>query len=123
MIHDESEKKQTIIPKLKIDHKTDLVILDNQTSMEGIPNKAYEYKLGLRSPVEWILDQHKPKKATASDMANYKMVYEKFNTPQSEQKRYEQISKPLLIDLIPRLANLSLKTLEIREKIQKATEE
>ena len=111
--------QKELTPKLKADIKMGAVTLDHQTSIHGIPEKAYSYKLGLRSPIGWALDQHKLLKATASGLANYRTIYERFNTPQNEKKRYQNISKPLLIDLIPRLANLSLKTIEIRGKIQK----
>ena len=111
--------QKELTPKLKADIKMGAVALDHQTSIHGIPEKAYSYKLGLRSPIGWALDQHKLLKATASGLANYRTIYERFNTPQNEQKRYQNISKPLLIDLIPRLANLSLKTIEIRGKIQR----
>ena len=122
VIQHEGGKKKPMIPRLKIDQKTGVVRLDDQTSIEGIPLKVYEYKLGLRSPIEWVLDQHKPLRATASGLANYGKIFEKFNTPENEQKRYERISKPLLIDLIPRLANLSLKTLEMKDQIRKMSE-
>ncbi len=117
-----TKEKTGMIPKLKVLKKEGVVLIDNQTSIEGIPPKAFEYKLGQRSPIEWALDQHKPLSTSSSQKANYGVIFERFNTPVNEQKRFKKISRPLLIDLIPRLANLSLKTLDIKESIRNAVD-
>jgi predicted helicase len=48
--------------------------LDGITELTGIPALAWEYKLGNRSALEWILDQYKEKKPSDPTIA------EKFNT-------------------------------------------
>ncbi|MDZ4182718.1 MAG: type ISP restriction/modification enzyme, partial [Candidatus Cloacimonadaceae bacterium] len=48
--------------KLKADKTNGIIILDEDTSISGIPSSAWDYKLGNRSALEWILDQYKEKK-------------------------------------------------------------
>jgi len=38
------------------------IILDTETTLEGVPAIVWDYKLGNRSALEWILDQYKEKK-------------------------------------------------------------
>ena len=46
----------------KADRDAGTIILDSQTTLSGIPPEAWDYRLGNRSALEWILDQHKEKK-------------------------------------------------------------
>jgi len=48
--------------KLKADKSTGQIIIDEQTSLTGIPTTVWDYKLGNRSALEWVLDSYKPKK-------------------------------------------------------------
>lgn len=50
------------------------VIVDAQTKLTDIPQGAWDYRLGNRSAIDWVLDQHKEK--TIKDPT----VREKFNT-------------------------------------------
>jgi predicted helicase len=52
-----------IKPKLKADKTKNQIILDDVTTLTDIPPLAWEYKLGNRSALEWILDQYKEKKS------------------------------------------------------------
>ena len=97
---------------------TGTIFLDSITRFEGIPPRAFAYKLGHSSPMEWVLKQHAPKSPTAKDKQNYAKIFELFNTPENEFRRYKEVSRPYLIDLIPRLVTVSLKTLEMREKVR-----
>jgi predicted helicase len=45
--------------KLKADKAAGEIVLDSYTTITGIPPEAWEYKLGNRSALEWILDQYK----------------------------------------------------------------
>ena len=44
-------------PRLKADKERGLIILDGQTTLSGVPDVAWEYVLGSRSALEWVLDQ------------------------------------------------------------------
>ena len=80
---------------------TNEIFLDENTSLVGIPEIAFEYKLGNRSVIEWILDQHKEKKPRD------KTIGEKFNTYKFAD------NKDKVIDLIQRVTTVSVKTMEI----------
>ncbi|MFY9824467.1 MAG: type ISP restriction/modification enzyme [Thermoanaerobaculia bacterium] len=49
-------------PMLKPDKEFGRIRLDSETTLAGIPPEAWDYRLGNRSALEWILDQHKEKK-------------------------------------------------------------
>lgn len=59
---------------LKTDKDAGRIVLDSRTTLAGIPPEAWDYKLGNRSAVEWLLDQYKGKKPKDP------MIREKFNT-------------------------------------------
>ena len=44
---------------LKPDKENGSIVLDGKTALTGIPTEAWEYRLGSRSALEWILDQYK----------------------------------------------------------------
>ena len=44
------------------------------TTLAGVPEKAWEYRLGSRSALEWVLDQYKERKPRDPT------IREKFNT-------------------------------------------
>ena len=48
--------------KLKADKETGRIILDEQTTLVGVPAIAWEYRLGNRSALEWVIDQYRVKK-------------------------------------------------------------
>ena len=45
-------------PKLKADKAAGTIAIDEATTLSGIPPEAWDYKLGNRSAIEWILDQY-----------------------------------------------------------------
>ena len=47
--------------------KRDVITLDEQTTLQGVPAQAWEYRLGNRSALEWVLDQYKERKITRPD--------------------------------------------------------
>ena len=48
-------------PKLKSDPATGNIQIDEDTQLTGIPAAAWDYRLGNRSAIDWVLDQHKEK--------------------------------------------------------------
>jgi predicted helicase len=48
-------------PILKAERENGIIVLDTETQLSGIPREAWNYKLGNRSALDWVLDQHKQK--------------------------------------------------------------
>ncbi|OQX25910.1 MAG: hypothetical protein BWK80_13235, partial [Desulfobacteraceae bacterium IS3] len=86
------------------------IVLDENTVISGIPASAWEYKLGNRSALHWILDQYKEKKPKD------KTIAEKFNTYRFADYK-EQV-----IDLLKRVSAVSVKTVEIVKEMEKSGE-
>jgi len=83
-----------------------VIVLDELTTLAGIPPIAWEYKLGNRSALEWILDQYKEKKPSDPTIA------EKFNT-----YRFADY-KEKVIDLLQRVCTVSVRTMEILKEME-----
>lgn len=94
-------------PKLKADKASGIIILDDRTELHGIPKEAWEYKLGNRSALEWILDQYKEKKPSDPTIA------EKFNT-----YRFADY-KDHVIDLLKRVCTVSVETMKVVREMEK----
>jgi predicted helicase len=91
--------------KLKADKTTGQIILDDNTELMGVPTIAWDYKLGNRSALEWILDQYKEKKPKDPT------IREKFNTYKfADYKEH-------VIDLLQRVCTVSIQTMEIIQKM------
>jgi predicted helicase len=94
--------------KLRADKGEGTIEIDSHTTLTGVPALAWEYKLGNRSALEWILDQYKEKKPQDATIA------ERFNTYKFEDYK-EQV-----IDLLKRVCSVSVKTMEIVNQMPKA---
>lgn len=86
---------------LKADKTNGKIQLDNDTYLFGIPAPAWDYRLGNRSGLEWILDQYKEKRPRDPT------IREKFNT-----YRFADY-KEKVIDLLARVTRVSVETMEI----------
>jgi hypothetical protein len=47
---------QPLKAMLRADKEAGVITLDSETSLAGVPAEAWDYKLGNRSALEWILD-------------------------------------------------------------------
>ena len=86
---------------LRADKARNVIVLDSQTTLAGVPWQAWLYRLGSRSAVEWVLDQYKERKPRDPTIA------EKFNTYRFADYK-EQV-----IDLLQRVCAVSVATMEI----------
>ena len=91
--------------KLKADKTNGAIILDENTQLIGVEAIAWEYKLGNRSALEWILDQYKEKKPKDPTIAKL------FNTYKFADYK-EQV-----IDLLQRVCTVSIKTMAIVQQM------
>lgn len=89
-------------PKLKSvladDAETGSVVVDEDTQITGIPAGAWDYRLGNRSAIDWVLDQHKEKKPRDPTIAA------KFNT-----YRFADY-KESMINLLGKVVRVSIET-------------
>jgi predicted helicase len=91
---------------LKADRENGIIRLDTETQLSGIPREAWDYRLGNRSGLDWILDQYKEK--TPKDPT----IREKFNT-----YRFADY-KEKVIDLLMRVTRVSVETFAITEAMR-----
>jgi predicted helicase len=91
--------------KLKADKIKGKIMIDDVTTLTEIPHLVWEYKLGNRSALEWILDQYKEKKPKDATIA------EKFNNYLFADY------KETVIDLLMRVTTVSVETMKIVEKM------
>jgi predicted helicase len=83
---------------LKADKPGGRIVLDSETTLSGIPPEAWDYKLGNRSALEWILDQYKESKPRDPT------IREKFDTYRFADH------KDKVIDLLMRVTRVSVET-------------
>ncbi len=100
------KSNQQLKPKLKADKIKNEIILDDVTTLTEIPPEVWEYKLGNRSALEWILDQYKEKKPKDPTIA------EKFN-----HYRFADY-KETVIDLLMRVTTVSIETMKIIKEME-----
>lgn len=99
------DKNYKLKVKLKADKVNNIIAIDEHTLLLNIPEMAWQYKLGNRSALEWVLDQYKEKKP------NDKTIAEKFNT-----YRFADY-KSHVIDLLKRVCTVSVETMKIIEEM------
>ena len=100
----ERQDKAGVEPKralLRADQERGIIQLDDHTSLSGVPSEAWEYRLGSRSALEWVLDQYKERKPRDPTIA------ERFNTYRFANH------KERVIDLLGRVCAVSAFTTTI----------
>ena len=86
---------------LRADKDNGRIVLDDATTLTGVPADAWRYCLGSRSALEWVLDQYKERKPKDPTIA------EKFDTYRFADH------KERVIDLLRRVCAVSVRTMEI----------
>ena len=90
---------------LRADKDRGVITLDEQTSLAGVPAEAWEYRLGSRSALEWVLDQYKERKPRDPT------IRERFNTYRFADH------KERVIDLLGRVCAVSAFTTTIVKEL------
>ena len=88
-------------PKLKSNAEAGNIVIDEDTQLTGVPRAAWDYRLGNRSAIDWVLDQHKEK--TPRDPT----IRAKFNTYHFADY------KESCIDLLAKVVRVSTETVAI----------
>jgi predicted helicase len=84
------------------------IVIDSETVLAGVPRSAWDYRLGNRSAVDWVLDQHKERKPKDPT------IREHFDTYRFADH------KERVIDLLARVVRVSVETVAIIEMMKGA---
>ncbi len=93
-------------PILKSHLEKGLIVVDADTQITGIPAEAWTYRLGNRSAIDWVLDQHKEKKPRDPTIAA------RFNT-----YRFADY-KESMIALLAKVVRVSIDTVAITDAMR-----
>jgi predicted helicase len=107
----EPKRAEGTTPAVKLKSLPDqgVIVLDTETQLSGIPPEAWTYRLGNRSALDWVLDQHKeksPKDPTVRSM---------FNTYRFAGH------KEAVVDLLDRITTVSVETVRITDAMRAVT--
>ncbi len=79
------------------------IVFNSHVTMSGIPDEAYEYTLGARSAIEWVMDRYQVKTDKASGITNDPNDW-------SDNPRY-------IVDLLKRIVTVSVETARILKSL------
>jgi predicted helicase len=91
---------------LRSDREQGIITIDEETELRGIPDAAWDYKLGSRSAIDWVLEQYKER--TPRDA----MLRDRFNGYHFSDYKEQMIK--LLLGVI----SVSVKTVKIVEAMR-----
>jgi predicted helicase len=91
---------------LRADKAKGVIDVDSDTSLTDVPEAVWSYKLGNRTAIEWVLDQHKERKPRDA------IIAASFNTYRLSTFK-EQV-----VDLLGRVARVSVETVKITEQMK-----
>ena len=90
------------VEKMKLSKDKTQLVYNDFLTLEGIPAKVFDYRLGNRSALEWVIDQYRVKTDKRSGIVN--------DPNREDDPRY-------IVKLIGKVIAVSLETVEIVEKL------
>jgi predicted helicase len=82
------------------------IIYNQHITLAGVPDAAYEYTIGSRSAIEWIMERYQVKTDKASGIVN------------DPNDWCEELGDPrYIVDLVKRVVTVSLETMKIVEAL------
>ena len=86
------------VEKMRLSRDKTQLKYNDFLTLDGIPAAVYDYRLGNRSALEWVIDQYRVKTDKRSGIVN--------DPNRADQPQY-------IVDLIARVITVSLKTMEV----------
>lgn len=99
---------------IKLNKEKGIIIFDGKNRIENIPKKAFDYKIGTRSALDWIIDYYKPKKLNPQKELHHKTLIENGLNFYD----YKNI-REYLFELIPKVIEISVETVDIFKELEK----
>ncbi|MGF6968112.1 putative helicase [Paraburkholderia sp. WC7.3g] len=94
---------------LRSEVDTGRIVIDSETTLGGLPREAWAFRLGNRCAIDWALEQYKEKKSRDTTIA------QNFDTYRFADHKEQAI------DLLSRVARVSVETASIIDKMSSAT--
>jgi len=91
----------TVKTILKADKANGTIQLDSVTTLQGVPPIAWEYQLGNRSAIEWVIEYHKERKPKDPTI---RAKFDAYRFADHKEK---------VIDLLQRVCTVSIETMKI----------
>lgn len=99
---------------IKLNKEKGIIIFDGKNRIENIPKKAFDYKIGTRSALDWIIDYYKPKKLNPQKELHHKTLIEN-----GLNSYYYKNIREYLFELIPKVIEISVETVDIFKELEK----
>ena len=90
------------VEKMKLSKDKTQIVYNDFLTLDGIPKKVFDYKLGNRSALEWVIDQYRVKTDKRSGIVN--------DPNRVDDPQY-------IVQLIGKVITVSLETVEIVENL------
>jgi len=90
------------VSKMRLSKDKKQLIYNDFLTLDGIPSAVFDYKLGNRSALEWVIDQYRIKVDKRSGIVN---------DPNREQ------DESYIIELVKKMMTVSLETLKVIDKL------
>ncbi len=95
-------------PVLRSQPDQGVIVIDADTQLSGIPAEAWTYRLGNRSAIDWVLDQHKERKPRDATISALFDLYRFADRKES------------MIELLGKVVRVSVDTVEITSAMAEA---
>ncbi len=92
------------VERMKLTHAKDAVIVNNWLTLAGIPQECFQYRLGNRSALEWVIDQYQVSVDTRSGITS--------DPNYAEDEEY-------IVRLVGQVVTVSVETMKLVEKLTK----
>ena len=90
------------VEKMKLSKDKTQIVYNNFLTLDGIPPKAFDYRLGTRSALEWVIDQYRLKTDKRSGIVN--------DPNRADDPQY-------IVKLIGKVITVSLETVDVIENL------
>ena len=91
------------VEKMRLNKDKTALKVNDYLTLKGIPAAAFDYRLGNRSALEWVIDQYRVKTDKRSGIVSDPNGY-------SDDPRY-------IVDLVDKVVYVSVETVKIVEKL------
>ena len=90
------------VEKMKLSKDKTQIVYNNFLTLDGVPPKAFDYRLGTRSALEWVIDQYRVKTDKRSRIVN--------DPNRTDDPQY-------IVKLIGKVITVSVETVDIIENL------